>query len=352
MNWPWSKQPEKRESSFTDALVQQILSTATGASLAVPSTTGALETCAGLVSRAFASAEVKGPMWAQAALSPACLSMIGRSLIRSGEIVLVIDASDGELMLWPAADFDVYGAHDPATWTYRVNMAGPSFYVTRDRVASAGVCHFQYARDPHRPWRGVGPLESAQLAGRLSAETVKALADESSGPRGSLLPIPGKDGEDPTVELLKGDIKKLNGQIALTESTSTMQVDRPSGSASDWQTRRLGASPPAALVELATMATREIMAACGISPALFDATAGASAREAYRQVLHGVIAPLGRIVAAELSTKLEADIMFEWAELRAGDIAGRARAFQSMVGAGMDLGKAAALAGLMTPEEP
>ena len=211
MNWPWSKQPEKRESSFTDALVQQLLSTATGASLALPTTTGALETCAGLVARAFASAEVKGPPWAQRALSPACLSMIGRALIREGELVLAIDASDGELMLWPAADFDVYGAHDPATWTYRVNMAGPSFYVTRDRVASAGVCHFMYVRDPHRPWHGVGPVESAQLAGRLSAETVKALADEASGPRGNLLPIPGKDGEDDTVASLKADIRKLNG---------------------------------------------------------------------------------------------------------------------------------------------
>ena len=129
-----------------------------------------------------------------------------------------------------------------------------------------------------------------------------------------------------------------------------MQVDRPAGSASDWQSRRLGASPPAALVELATLATREILAACGISPALFDATAGASAREAYRQVLHGVIAPLGKIVAAELSEKLEVDIVLDWTELRAGDIAGRARAFQSMVGGGMDVTKAAALAGLMSPD--
>ena len=181
----------------------------------------------------------------------------------------------------------------------------------------------------------------------MSAEVVKALADEASGPRGHLLPIPGVDGQDPTVELLKGDIKKLNGQIALTESTSTMQVDRPAGSASDWQTRRLGASPPQALVELATLATREVLAACGVSPALFDSTAGAASRESYRQLLHNTIAPLGRIVAAELTTKLEVDITLDWTELRAGDVAGRARAFQSMVNGGMDLSEAAALAGLM-----
>ena len=59
------------------------------------------------------------------------------------------------------------------------------------------------------------------------------------------------------------------------------------------------------------------------------------------------VAPMGRIVATELSKKLDADIRLGWDELRASDIAGRARAFQSMVGAGMDVEKAAALSGLM-----
>ena len=177
------------------------------------------------------------------------------------------------------------------------------------------------------------------------------MSDEASGPRGHLLPVPGKDGEDDTVTNLKGDIRKLNGAVALVESQATIQPDRPAGDAG-WQARRLGFNAPASLVELASQASREIMAACGVSPALFDATAGAAAsREAYRQLLHNTIAPLGRIVAAELSVKLETEIRFDWIELRAGDIAGRARAFQSMVGGGMDPGKAAALAGLMVTDE-
>ena len=64
-----------------------------------------------------------------------------------------------------------------------------------------------------------------------------------------------------------------------------------------------------------------------------------------------MIAPLGRIVAHELSMKLESPITLDWQELRAGDISGRARAFQSMVGAGMDPSKAAALSGLMVTED-
>ena len=105
-------------------------------------------------------------------------------------------------------------------------------------------------------------------------------------------------------------------------------------------------------MDLALQATREIMAACGVSPALFDATAAAAVREAYRQLLHNTIAPLGRIVSDELTRKLETEIRFDWIDLRAGDIAGRARAFQSMVGGGMAIERAAALAGLMAPEEP
>ena len=76
MRWPWAKR-EKRESSFTDALVAQIQSNASGASLAHPTTIAALECAANLYARGFAAAKVQGPAWAQAVLSPACLAMIG-----------------------------------------------------------------------------------------------------------------------------------------------------------------------------------------------------------------------------------------------------------------------------------
>ena len=90
------------------------------------------------------------------------------------------------------------------------------------------------------------------------------------------------------------------------------------------------------------------LAAC--LTALWDDSQGTAKREAYRQALHSVIAPLGRIAAAELSAKLETEIRLDWQELRAGDISGRARAFGSMVKAGLDLEKAAALSGLMVAD--
>ena len=42
-------------------------------------------------------------------------------------------------------------------------------------------------------------------------------------------------------------------------------------------------------------------------------------REAYRQFLFGTLAPLGRLIASELSVKLEAEIKLDWTELRASD---------------------------------
>ena len=78
---------------------------------------------------------------------------------------------------------------------------------------------------------------------------------------------------------------------------------------------------------------------------------GTAQREAYRQFLFGTVAPLGRMVASELSVKLNTPIRLDWEELRASDIAGRARAFGTMVTGGMDLDKAAALSGLLTAED-
>ena len=56
------------------------------------------------------------------------------------------------------------------------------------------------------------------------------------------------------------------------------------------------------------------------------------------------------MLAAELSAKLEAEIKLGFSGRFAADLAGRARAFQSMVGAGMDRAKAAGLVGLMEVE--
>lgn len=115
--------------------------------------------------------------------------------------------------------------------------------------------------------------------------------------------------------------------------------------------RKIGAEPSQALVELREQVTAEVMAACGCPMELFHGSEGAASREALRRWLHSTLLPWAEVVAAELSDKLERPISLSFDRLMASDLSGRARAFQSMVGGGMDIAQAAALAGLMQPAE-
>ena len=56
------------------------------------------------------------------------------------------------------------------------------------------------------------------------------------------------------------------------------------------------------------------------------------------------------MVQAEMRDKLDDEVSLSWQELRASDLSGRARAFQSMVGGGMALADAVAIAGLMVED--
>lgn len=314
--------------------------------------TAALESVAGLVGRAFASARVVAPSVVADAVCPATRAMVGRALVRSGEAVFALDVRGDRLALRPASDWDISGAYDPDSWRYRLSLAGPSRQTTRQDQSPERVAHFRWATDPERPWLGVGPIQSAQMAGRLSAEIAHALGDEAAGTRGHLLPIP-VDGQDPTVEALKGDIRKLRGQVAVVESQQTGNWSPESNTpprGGGWEPRCLGANPPAPVIALFEAASREILAACGLSPALFGLAQGDSSviREAWWLALHSVFEPVGETVAEELSGKLGIEVALDWTELRASDLQGRARALQSMIptGEGLDAARAAEIAGL------
>ena len=344
----WFSKPEvevRADSSYTDTLVNLIVSQA-GGSIVKATATAALEAAAGVVARAFAAAEVSGPPLLVDAFGPAVRSMVGRSLIRSGEIVLAVDVRGGAVHFVPAADWDIQGGYAPETWRYRLSLAGPSQQFTRSGVGADQVVHFRYQVDPAMPWKGVGPLESAALAGRLSAELANALGDEASGTRGHLLPIP-VDGQDPTITALKADLKTLRGRLAVVESQTTGKwtADNRQAARGGWTVERLGANPPEPLVMLHEIATRDVLSACGVSPALFGGADGTSAREAWRLALHGVIAPLADLVVGEISEKTGEQMSINFDKLRASDVSGRARAFQSLTGGGLSVGSAAVLAG-------
>ena len=337
---------QRADSSYTDALIASITANAGGTTTAFPNATASLEACSGIIGRAFASAEVDATPTVKELLSPAFLALIGRSLVRRGELVCYMSPDNG-IDLLPCSSHDVSGGASPHSWRYRCVVSGPSRTRTYRGLPREGVIHLTYSVDPETPWKGAGPLQVARIAGRLSAETATALADESSGPRGSFLPLP-VDGNDATLAALKGDIRKSRGNLLTVESGDWDNSGQ--GRGTDYNAQRFGSNPPAGLVETMSVASREVMAACGVNPSLFSAEGGSAGREAYRQLLFGTVAPLGKMVEAELTEKLETPVKLDWSELRASDIAGRARAFQSLVGGGMDVSKASALSGLLMPE--
>ena len=280
MKWPFGNKLETRaESSYTEALIAALVTRAEGKSLAVPSATAALEACAGVVGRGFAASEVSGPDSIIQALTPSIMEMIGRSLIRRGEVVFLIDTMGGELKLLPTEAHDVDGGPDPSTWTYRLTLNGPSRTLTHDDIPSQSVLHFKYAVDPSTPYRGNGPVQTAALAGQLSAETTRALADEASGPVGRLLGIP-TDGNDSTVQSLKSDISAAKGKIAIIEAGDWGNAG--GDSKVSLKSERYGAEPPASLVALMGVASQEVYAACGLNGALWEGSSSAAVREAWR----------------------------------------------------------------------
>lgn len=347
--------PERRDTGYTDAVIAHILaSNANGAQVAATAT-AALEACAGLIGRAFAGAAIGGRDAVAAAIDAPLLALMGRALIRRGEAVFYIEVDTIEgLALRPASNWSITGGNNPESWRYEITLAGPSDTVTVTNVNPASVVHLRYAVDAARPWRGLGPIQVAELAGRLSAETAGALADESGMSRGAFLPVPNAGEPDPDATEsenspdLRTDVRGARGNVLLVGDTQ-----KPDGTTdpNQWTARRFGPQPPDSLVRLLDTSTREIYAACGIPVPLLIGGESASIREAWRLLLFSTLAPLGRMILAEFRAKLDESVTLDWTELRASDLQGRARAFQSMINGGMTIERAAMLSGLAVPED-
>ena len=338
--WPFKS--EKRESA-TDAIVNALVSAAAGSG--VPPTVdalGAVESAAGLWSRAFASATVEPSTTATRALTASVMAAIGRGLALRGEVVFELDVDGGAVELLQAASWKVLGSIRPESWRYVLDLPVPGGMVKRTLPADA-VLHVRYATRPHRPWVGVSPLGMADETRALAGWLERRLAEEVSTATSYVLPLPesrgGSDG-------LKEDIKRGAGRLHIVDTMATGWGDGAAAAPrEDWGTKRLGASPPAALGALRSDVKADVFGVYGI-PSSIHGTGG-SARESYRQFLASTIQPLAKIVIEELAAKLDTPTLaLTFEDLRAADIASRARAYSQLVGADMDPAKAVEVTGL------
>ena len=147
---PFSKPETRASDSLTDAVLAGLVANATGTTTARVSALAAVEACAGLWGRSFASAAVTPSSMAARALTPDILERIARSLLLRGEAVFEIRVEDGELSLIQAVTWDVSGRDN---WLYRADFATPSTTYSRT-IPAQQVLHPRIGATAARPWKG------------------------------------------------------------------------------------------------------------------------------------------------------------------------------------------------------
>ena len=338
MKWPFRKSEER---SYTDAIVDAMLAAASNTPVDVGQLAAA-EFGAGLVGRAFALAqpEPEVPL-----LTPVYLESVARSLMLRGNSVAAIDVSlERGLDLLPALDWDIVGGPSPASWLYRLELAGPS-RTERRAVLPAGVIHHRIGQDSSAPWQGRSALQRAGHTAKLASYLESRMSEEATARTGHLLPIPKLSDDQQTQ--LKADLRSLAGQVAIVESTAQNFGGGPAGAPlSDWLPKRFGATIPAGNLQARTEAAADVLASMGIPRSLWVGADGGAMREGYRLLLTSLIQPLGHSMESELREKLGINVRFNHDRLAAADVTGKARAVGSLVAAGMPLATALQISNL------
>ena len=107
MDWKFWKQETENRASYADTLVEAVLSAAQGNLTAKAQQSAAVEFGIGLLERCFAMAEIEPESLSRVTLTPLMLSRSVRQLLLTGNSVSAIDTASGELLLLPAANYDI-----------------------------------------------------------------------------------------------------------------------------------------------------------------------------------------------------------------------------------------------------
>ena len=176
--WPFGRET-RAVGSYTELLIEAAYAQVSGG--VASASTAAREIASGHWARAFASADLSPIGQVSDALRP-YLGYVGRELIHTGEAIFAIDF-DGGLRLTPASGYTVMGTHDSRTWVYDLTLPGPTSTTTRT-LPGDRVLHLTYATDSVQPWKGIGPLESAQATVALLSGLETQLGQEANSASG------------------------------------------------------------------------------------------------------------------------------------------------------------------------
>lgn len=215
------------------------------------------------------------------------------------------------------------------------------------RLPSAAVIHPRHNTAPAFPWRGRSALSIAHLTATTAVKSEQAAIGEMDFTPTRLLPVPGTDKQIAQLRtVLPG------GGVISTQSAVAAAHIAGQEPSSRWAPQPIQPDPQQGHVSIRSESAQEVLAALGVPPSLvMSSSDGTAQREAFRRFLHSTIHPLAAIVQEELREKLDSpQLTLNFQKLFAADLSGRARAFQSMVGGGMDITKAASISGIMELE--
>ena len=292
-----------------------------------PAQLAVAEACIGLWERCIASATVEPDSMELAGVTPGVLALAGRALATGGNALFQIEVAGSMVTLTPASSWDPRGGYRTESRRYYLTMSGPQSTVTRDLPGDA-VLHFKIGSRDAEWWRGRSPLYRSRATSQLAARIERAMDYEARIPVGRIVPlaIPGatqtdRDGEDPVM----GSIKR--GGVTGVPYGQGSPIGGEQVPAQRFAPQKMGPDPSETAAGLRTRLGQEIAGAFGVPPALLDDGAdGTAQRESWRRFWLGTIAPIGRVIEAELRRKLDPAAMVSFDALAAADEDGRSRA--------------------------
>lgn len=305
------------------------------------STTGLaiVEAAASLYSKTLSSAEIEAPP----CVSRDLLAYIGRELIRIGETAHLIEVDNtGQICLIRAQSWDVLGNDNPESWRYRLTLRGPTSSRTV-LVPASRVIHQRWAEDHEAPWRGLSPLQLAELDAATAWHTTVAAGVTASGPAGNIInmQLPPKANLSPAdaVDLAENYNQKFEGMDGQSHFMITNEAPVA-------EVAELHGILDQGLVSYAESRELKLLAAMGLPASLMTAANSAAQREAYRHFIHASLKPLSQLLAAELEAKLEQPVRFTFPQLAEAELTNKGRAFSQLVRGGMSVNHAAQICGI------
>ena len=330
--------------SYTQATTASLISQAAGRD-SLAKNTAVVEIAAGLYQRGMSAGRVSGPANIVSAITPRIMGIIGRELILYGNSILAIEVGENGVILRHPEQWSLL-RNDVEAYSYQLTMHTNKSV----QMSEASVIHFKYGISTYDDRIGLSPLASANNTARMISAIEQKLADEASNcPVGYILPLPRV--EKGTIADIKASLRGLKGKLLAVETTSGGWGEgRIASPSKDWEAKRLGMNPPQQLLEMRKQVERSILEACGVPMAIVS-DEGVGQRSAYSRFIHTSLEPVAREVAHEFSTKLNADIKIDFANLVTHtDLSTKAKSFKSLVNGGMAPKDAALLAELERDE--